>query len=376
MALALRSGLPLQDLEFFQFHPTGLHRLGIVVAEAARIAGGALRNGAGDAFMERYAPDAKDLASTDVAARAIVTEVREGRGNAPGGDHVVLDLTQLPAERWSSATATAAGLALTQLGIDATTTPIPVYPTAHYAMGGVPTTADAMVLGRDGLAVPGLFAAGETACVSVHGANRLAANALLEAVVFGQRAGAGAAEHARATPGREARPGDPAARASALLEQLRNPAGNERSAPIRAALQRTMDEHASVIRSEASLAQAAANVSELKQRYANVAITDPGRRYNTDLMEAVELGFLLDVADTLIASAAARRGVAGGALSRRLPGSRRRRLPASHAGLPHRCAGRASSCSRPGRWTSVVINRRNGGTRPVELRPPIRPLWC
>jgi succinate dehydrogenase flavoprotein subunit len=309
MALALRSGLPLQDMEFFQFHPTGLHRLGIVVPEAARGEGAVLRNAAGDAFMERYAPLAANLAPADVAARAVVTEIREGRGgsrNAPGGDHVMLDLTSLPASQWGSAMATAAGLAFTQLGIHAETTPLPVHPTAHYAMGGIPTTAGAQVLGRDGLAVPGLFAAGESACVSVHGANRLAANALLEAVVFGQRAGAAAAAHARAPSGRAA-PTGPAATTGLLLEQLRDPQGSERSAPIRAALQRTMDRHAAVIRSEESLAQAAADITALKKRYAAVTVTDQGRRYNTDLTEAVELGFLLDIADVMVASATARR---------------------------------------------------------------------
>jgi succinate dehydrogenase / fumarate reductase flavoprotein subunit len=306
MALALRSGLPLQDMEFLQFHPTGLHRLGIVVPEGARVEGAVLRNGSADAFMERYAPLAHDLAPADIVSRAIVTELREGRGSAPG-DHVVLDLTQLPSERWGSATATAAGLALTQLGIDAEVTPLPVHPTAHYAMGGIPTTADGHVLGRDGLAVPGLFAAGEAACVSVHGANRLPANGLLEAIVFGQRAGAAAAAHARATPGQAEAPAGPSLATGLLLEQLRNPAGSERSAPIRAALQRTMDQHASVVRSEESLAQAAADLTELKKRYQNVAITDQGRRYNTDLTEAIELGFLLDVADALVTSAAARR---------------------------------------------------------------------
>jgi succinate dehydrogenase / fumarate reductase flavoprotein subunit len=307
MALALRCGLPLQDMEFLQFHPTGLHRLGIVVPEAARGEGAVLRNAAGDSFMERYAPLARDLAPADIAARAIVTEIGEGRGNAPGGDHVVLDLTQLPTDRWGSAMATAAGLALTQLGIDAEVTPLPVYPTAHYAMGGIPTTADAEVLGRDGFAVPGLFAAGEVACVSVHGANRLPANALLEAVVFGKRAGAAAAARARATLGRAEPSVSADLTGSLLLEQLRNPEGSERSAPIRAQLQRTMDQHASVIRSEESLAQAAASVTELKKRYEHVAVTDQGRRFNTDLMEAVELGFLLDVADVMVASAAARR---------------------------------------------------------------------
>ena len=309
MALALRSGLPLQDMEFFQFHPTGLHRLGILVPEAARGEGAVLRNAAGDAFMERYAPLARDLAPADVAARAVVTEVREGRGgsrNAPGGDHVLLDLTSLPAGQWGSAMATAAGLAFTQLGIDAETIPVPVYPTAHYALGGIPTTPDGQVLGRDGIGVPGLFAAGESACVSVHGANRLPANALLEAVVFGQRAGAAAATHSRTASGRAA-PTGTATTAEFLLEQLRAPEGSERSAPIRAALQRTMDQHAAVIRSEESLAQAAADVAALKQRYAAVAVTDQGRRYNTDLMEAVELGFLLDIADVMLASAVGRR---------------------------------------------------------------------
>ena len=269
-----------------------------------------LRNAAGDAFMERYAPLARDLAPADVAARAVVTEIREGRGgsrHAPGGDHVMLDLTSLPASQWGSAMATAAGSAFTQLGIDAETTPLPVHPTAHYAMGGIPTTADGQVLGRDGLAVPGLFAAGESACVSVHGANRLAANALLEAVVFGRRAGAAAAAHARTTSGRAAASGpaatarfaDRAAARSTRVGTLgADPGGvaaNHRSAP------------ASVIRSEESLAQAAADVAALKKRYAAIAVTDQGRRYNTDLMEAVELGFLLDIADVMVASAAGRR---------------------------------------------------------------------
>ncbi len=307
LALALRRGLPLQDMEFYQFHPTGLHGLGILLPEAARGEGGVLRAGAGEAFMERYGPAAKELSPTDVVARAIVSEIREGRGCAPGGDHVVLDLTHLPRQQWGSATATAADLALTQLGVDASVTPLPVSPTAHFAMGGVPTTPDAQVLARSGAAVPGLYAAGETACVSVHGANRLAANALLEAMVFGARAGAGAAAHARATPAPPELPGNPDAAADDLLARLRAPGGTERSAPIRADLQRTMDEHASVIRSEASLEQAAGDIRRLKERYQQLAVTDPGRRYNTDLMDAVELGFLLDVADVLVVSAAARR---------------------------------------------------------------------
>ncbi len=309
LALVLRSGFPLQDMEFFQFHPTGLHPLGILLAEAARAEGAVLRGGGGEAFMERYAPSARELAPTDVVARAILSELRAGRGcapGAPGGDHVVLDLAHLPREQWGSATATAADLALTQLGIDATESPIPVRPTAHYALGGIPTTTGGQVLGRGDRPVFGLYAAGEAACVSVHGANRLTANALLEAIVFGRRAGAGAAGHARDHRAPEL-PERPDARAAALLEGLRNPAGTERSAPIRAALQRTMDAHASVIRSGESLAQAAADISRLKERYTGVAVGDPGRRYNTDLAEALELGFLLEVAAVLVAGAAARR---------------------------------------------------------------------
>ena len=217
-----------------------------------------MRNGSGAAFMESY--PAKDLSPTDVVSRAVATEIREGRGCAPGGDHVVLDLTQLPREQWGSAAATAAGLALTQLGIDATQTPLPVYPTAHYAMGGVPTTTEAQVVGRGDLPVAGLFAAGEAACVSVHGANRLAANALLEAVVFGRRAGAAAATHARDSGAPEL-PGTADRAATELLARLRESGGTERAAPIRAALQQTMDEHASVFRSEQSLTHATADLS-------------------------------------------------------------------------------------------------------------------
>jgi succinate dehydrogenase / fumarate reductase flavoprotein subunit len=307
LALALRSGFPLQDMEFFQFHPTGLYPLGILVSEAARAEGALLRGVNGEPFMERYAPAAKELAPTDIVARAIVSEIREGRGMGQSGDHVGLDLAHLTRERWGSAAATAADLALTQLGIEAAEAPIPVRPTAHYAMGGIPTTSGGHVLDRDELPVPGLYAAGEVACMSVHGANRLTANALVEAIVFGRRAGTEAAGHARAA-GQPPEPAvEPTAPAAALLERLRNPSGSERAAPIRAALQHAMDEHASVIRSEDSLAQAAGQISRLKERYARVAVGDPGRSYNTDLTEAIELGFLLDAAEVLVAAAAQRR---------------------------------------------------------------------
>jgi succinate dehydrogenase / fumarate reductase flavoprotein subunit len=314
LALAYRRGLPLEDMEFYQFHPTGLHPLGILLSETARGEGGVLRNAAGERFMERYAPAARELAPSDVIARAIDTELREGRGCGPGRDHIFLDVTHLPREQIDSKLPAIAEFARTYLGVEPCTEPIPVRPTAHYAMGGVPTTVRAEVLrdsdhGTDHI-VPGLYAAGEVACVSVHGANRLATNSLLDITVFGRRAGIEASAYAQqAAPARDLAP-EAAGYAQDLLARLRNEPfdgqAGERVAPIRAELQQTMDANASVHRTEATLKQAAEDILRLKERYQRVAITDHGLRYNTDLLEAVELGFLLDLAGVLVASAAAR----------------------------------------------------------------------
>jgi succinate dehydrogenase / fumarate reductase flavoprotein subunit len=315
MAIAWRAGLPLEDMEFYQFHPTGLAGLGILLSEAARGEGGILRNAEGERFMERYAPTIKDLAPRDMVARAMSTEVREGRGAGPNQDYVLLDLTHLEPAHIDAKLPDITEFARTYLGVEPYTEPVPVFPTAHYAMGGVPTTVDAEVLLDNDTTVEGLYAAGEVACVSVHGANRLGTNSLLDINVFGRRAGIAAAEFAARTAPAEL-PAEPAARVTAMLDTLRSRgsdgAPTERMAPIRQALQDTMDLNAQVYRTEATLKQAENDIAQLKARYARVAVTDKGRRFNTDLLEAVELGFLLDLAEVLVVSARARNESRGG----------------------------------------------------------------
>jgi succinate dehydrogenase / fumarate reductase flavoprotein subunit len=315
MAIAWRAGLPLEDMEFYQFHPTGLAGLGILLSEAARGEGGILRNAEGERFMERYAPTIKDLAPRDMVARAMSTEVREGRGAGPDQDYVLLDLTHLEPAHIDAKLPDITEFARTYLGVEPYTEPVPVFPTAHYAMGGVPTTVDAEVLLDNDTTVEGLYAAGEVACVSVHGANRLGTNSLLDINVFGRRAGIAAAEFAARAQAAEL-PADPAARVTAMLDTLRSRgsdgAPTERMAPIRQALQDTMDLNAQVYRTEATLKQAENDIAQLKARYTRVAVTDKGRRFNTDLLEAVELGFLLDLAEVLVVSARARNESRGG----------------------------------------------------------------
>ncbi|WP_231134760.1 succinate dehydrogenase flavoprotein subunit [Motilibacter deserti] len=311
MGIVWRKGLPLEDMEFFQFHPTGLAGLGILLSEAARGEGGILRNADGERFMERYAPTIKDLAPRDMVARAIHTEIREGRGCGPNKDYVHLDLTHLPPEQIDAKLPDITEFARTYLGVEPYTEPVPIVPTAHYAMGGIPTDIDARVLRDDIHHVPGLYAAGEAACVSVHGANRLGTNSLLDINVFGRRAGIAAAEYAR-TAKHVDLPVDPAGYVTDLLATIYSSTGGERVAAIRAELQQTMDMNAQVYRTETTLKQAEADIQGLKERYARVAVQDKGRRFNTDLLEAVELGFLLDLAEVLVVSARARNESRGG----------------------------------------------------------------
>src|SRR3954454_4280195 len=311
MALAYRRGLPLEDMEFFQFHPTGLAGLGILLSEAARGEGGILRNSEGERFMERYAPTIKDLAPRDIVARSMANEVREGRGAGPNKDYVLLDLTHLEPAHIDAKLPDITEFARTYLGIEPYTEPVPVFPTAHYAMGGVPTNIDAEVLEDNTTVVPGLYAAGEVACVSVHGANRLGTNSLLDINVFGRRAGLAAAEFAAGAPWVDL-PEAPESVVVAMLEDVRSRTGGERVATIRTALQETMDRNAQVYRTEASLKQAENDIAALKERYQRVVVQDKGRRFNTDLLEAVELGFLLDLAEVLVLSARARNESRGG----------------------------------------------------------------
>ena len=311
MGVVWRRGLPLEDMEFYQFHPTGLAGLGILLTEGARGEGGILRNDSGERFMERYAPTIKDLAPRDMVSRAIYTEVRQGRGCGPHKDYVLLDLTHIPAEQLEEKLPDITEFSRTYLGIDPVTEPVPIYPTAHYAMGGIPTDIDARALRNNTQIVHGLYAAGEVACVSVHGANRLGTNSLLDINVFGRRAGLAAADYAITAQFVELPP-DPAADVAALLERLIDGGGGERTGTIRSALQQTMDDHASVYRTDTTLKQAEVDIAELKRRYLSVTVQDKGRRYNTDLLEAVELGFLLDLAEVVVVSARARKESRGG----------------------------------------------------------------
>ncbi|MER5637056.1 succinate dehydrogenase flavoprotein subunit [Kitasatospora sp. NPDC002227] len=310
-ALVYRRGLPLEDMEFFQFHPTGIWRMGILLTEGARGEGGILRNKDGERFMERYAPVMKDLASRDVCSRAIYTEIREGRGCGPDGDHVYLDLTHLPPEQLDAKLPDITEFARTYLGIEPYTDPIPIQPTAHYAMGGIPTNVEGEVLRNNTEIVPGLYAAGEVACVSVHGANRLGTNSLLDINVFGRRAGIAAADYANVNEYVEL-PDNPAEKVQALVDGLRDSTGTESVAQIRKELQETMDTNAMVYRTGDTLKAAVTDIAALKERYKNVAIQDKGTRYNTDLLEAVELGNLLDLAEVLAVSALAREESRGG----------------------------------------------------------------
>jgi succinate dehydrogenase / fumarate reductase flavoprotein subunit len=310
-AAVFRRGIPLEDMEFFQFHPTGIWRMGILLTEGARGEGGILRNKDGERFMEKYAPVMKDLASRDVVSRSIYTEIREGRGCGPDGDHVYLDLTHLPPEQLDAKLPDITEFARTYLGIEPYTDPIPIQPTAHYAMGGIPTNVMGEVLADNTTVVPGLYAAGEVACVSVHGANRLGTNSLLDINVFGRRAGIAAAEYA-STADFVDLPENPESFVVEQIERLRSSTGTERVAELRRELQETMDANVMVFRTEQTIKTAVEKIGELKQRYKNVAIQDKGKRFNTDLLEAIELGNLLDLAEVMAVSALARKESRGG----------------------------------------------------------------
>ncbi|GAB3192425.1 succinate dehydrogenase flavoprotein subunit [Nesterenkonia suensis] len=311
MAIAYRAGIPLEDMEFVQFHPTGLAGLGILLSEAARGEGGILRNSEGERFMERYAPTIKDLAPRDIVARSMANEVREGRGCGPNKDYVLLDLTHLEPEHIDAKLPDITEFARTYLGVEPYTEPVPVFPTCHYAMGGVPTTVTSEVLQDNDTTVPGLYAAGEVACVSVHGSNRLGTNSLLDINVFGKRAGIAAAEYAQDADFVEL-PENPTARTEEMLATVRDGNGGERVATIRAELQETMDANMQVFRSEETIKEALQVIANLRERYQQVQIQDKGRRFNLDLLEAVELGFLLDMAEVMTVAALHRQESRGG----------------------------------------------------------------
>ena len=318
VGIIYRKGLPLEDMEFYQFHPTGLAGLGILLSEAARGEGGILRNASGERFMERYAPSIKDLAPRDMVARAMANEVREGRGAGPNKDYVLLDLTHLEPAVIDAKLPDITEFARTYLGVEPYTEPVPVFPTAHYAMGGIPTNIKAEVLSDNDTVVPGLYAAGECACVSVHGANRLGTNSLLDINVFGKRAGRYAVEYAK-TAKQVPLPENAADEVVAMLEKVRKANGKEKVAQLRKELQETMDKNAQVFRTEETLQEAWDKIMELRKRYENISIQDQGRRFNTDLLEAVELGFLLDLAEVTVITCRERRESRGAHLREDFP---------------------------------------------------------
>ena len=304
-----QKGIPLEDMEFYQFHPTGIYRLGILLSEAARGEGGILRNKDGERFMERYAPSIKDLAPRDMVSRAIATEISEGNGAGPNNDFVYLDLTHLGAETIKQKLPDITDFVRTYVKIEPINEPIPVQPTAHYAMGGIPTDVNARVLSdATGTILPGVYSAGESACVSVHGANRLGTNSLLDIVVFGKRAGQSMVDYVSSTK--------PMALSDNAAEELTNKIENlmekdhsvEFSVPrIREELQDSMEENAKIFRSEESLEKQTKILSDLRDRYQNVTISDKGKVFNTELLEAIELEYLLDMSDTTVASALHRK---------------------------------------------------------------------
>ena len=306
-----RKGIPLEDMEFFQFHPTGLAGLGILLTEGARGEGAILRNASGERFMERYAPTIKDLAPRDIIARCMVQEVQEGRGGGPNKDYVFLDCTHLGAEVLETKLPDITEFARTYLGVDPVHEPVPVMPTAHYAMGGIPTNIEAEVLSDNETVVKGLYAAGECACVSVHGSNRLGTNSLLDINVFGKRAGRYSVEYAKKAKFSPL-PEDPAKEVREMIERARSADGSERLAALRKELQEEMDRNAQVFRTDESLRSVAKTIHSLRERYKNIGIHDRGKRFNTDLLEAIELGFLLDIAEVVVASALERKESRGG----------------------------------------------------------------
>ena len=305
LAIAFRAGASLEDMEFVQFHPTGIYKLGILISEAARGEGGILSNNEGERFMERYAPVIKDLAPRDMVSRCILEEIRAGRG-IDGKDYVNLDLTHLGKEVLDTKLAEITGFARTYAGVDPVNEPIPVQPTCHYMMGGIATDADGRVIvDAENTPFSGLYAAGECACVSVHGANRLGCNSLLDVLVFGRRAGKAIRRHIHAI-GLAPLPPDPEKEVSEQIAALLQSEGKEKGGPIRAEMEEVMMDKVSVFRQKDGLTEALDKVRELKKRYRQVAIQDKGSCFNRDLLDAIELGYMLDLAEVITLAALTR----------------------------------------------------------------------
>ncbi|HKT40062.1 MAG TPA: succinate dehydrogenase flavoprotein subunit [Ktedonobacterales bacterium] len=307
MAVAYRRGLPLEDMEMYQFHPTGLYKIGILLSEAARGEGAYLLNNEGERFCIRYAPTMQELAPRDMVSRFIVQEIAEGRG-IDGKDYVYLSVAHLGKETIDAKLPDITDFARNYLGVEPYYEPVPIQPTAHYAMGGIPTDIEGRVVtDEQNTALPGLYAAGEVACVSVHGANRLGTNSLVDLIVFGRRAG----KHIAAKWLPEAEfaplPSNPDAYASEMVEGLLSRTTGETQESIRAELRDMMMEYVGVVRSDESLKNATAKLVELKERYGSIRLMDRTRTFNTELMEVIELGNLIECSEATIAGALARK---------------------------------------------------------------------
>ena len=311
MGMALRAGIPLQDMEFFQFHPTGIAGKGMLITEGARGEGGYLLNKDGERFMERYAPNAKDLASRDVVSRAIYTEVKEGRGCGPNGDHVMLKLDHLGVDVVQKRLPGIRATVQTFLHIDPAKEPIPVYPTAHYTMGGIPTNRHGQVVAPLGQTaeetVPGLYAAGECACVSVHGANRLGGNSLLDIVVFGRAAGNHIIEFLEESRYHRPLTGDSVDKAMARLARWDQQGEGESVKQLKDELKKTMEDYCGVFRTDDILANGVDKVIALEERLKDARLKDHSKVFNTARVEALELENLMDIALATVVSAHARQ---------------------------------------------------------------------
>ena len=327
VALTLRKGIPAEDMEFFQFHPTGIYRMGILITEGVRGEGGVLINGEGDRFMETYAPTVKDLASRDVISRAMYLEMKAGRG-VDGKNYMNLDVTpdvvnhfadiddrknpdgspyRVTASDILSKLPDIIDFCETYIGVNPISDPMPVQPTAHYAMGGIPTNKyGEVVFDEKNTVMPGLYAAGEVACVSVHGANRLGTNALLDLIVFGKYSGLKAAEYAAGEPYTDL-PAEPEAFAMKQLNDLRNSSGKENMVDIAAEMKVVMSNHVGVFRVEEGMKEAVDKMAEIKERFKDIKVDDQGLKYNMNLIEAWELSNLIDIANVTAVSALARK---------------------------------------------------------------------
>jgi succinate dehydrogenase / fumarate reductase flavoprotein subunit len=332
VAMVLRHGLPLEDMEFFQFHPTGIYKLGILITEGVRGEGGVLINGKGERFMPKYAPTIKDLASRDVVSRAIYTEIKEGRG-VNGKNYVYLDARPesvikyaamdgrtnpdgspyiVTAEELLKKLPDIVDFNRVYLGIDPMTQMMPIQPTAHYTMGGIPTNKyGEVVIDDKNTVLPGLYAAGECACVSVHGGNRLGCNSLLDLVVFGKHAGLRAAEYSKQA-GFQKLPEDAEAGVKARFDAIRHGSGKENAFDISSEMKKVMFDYVGIYRTEKDMQSAIEKVRELQERYKHVKVTDTGKIFNTELISAWELGCMLDLAEAIAVCALNRKESRGG----------------------------------------------------------------